>query len=818
MHTRSSSRSLALCGATLIGIGATLLAPRPAAADASLTNASDSSVLEEARFAHDIEIFGTFAVVESTQVISNPSGTEQQAVYTFDLPVNAAVTGTRIRLSDGRTTTTAVVDEVAVTRAVSDPDSISAMPDVGLLRLIARDKPGINGPSPFAKATYELRVAPVAARKTVRATVRWMAPLRHIDGRLTLRVPARGDAGNLVREQVSVSVRPPAGIRGFSEVHAGGKRLGKNPRNRRTSAPTSGDLLIEATLDFGARKDAPVVSFGAVPLGRDLGAVGVAILSPKARGRSQLTHYERALFIVDASRSMSGESLRAASQLADGLLSKLPERTRVELITYDRAAKRAFGTFAKNTAKTRKRLARALNLGVQENGSSLDAALELARKALRRNRPRRDVVNPDSPAATLVVVLTDGMIPLALDSNSAIAHIGSDVLDDVELFPIVLVPENAPMPDVSSGVLADLAHATSNGRTLAMRVTDAKARASKLPEELNRPAPLTDLRLETGNSLLTDVVMPFSLTPGQGFIRVGIYRGPAPRQMVLHARQRNAPVTFKGKRLSHFAKRGAPLALVGMVPADFVPKDARIGSDDGGSYDEDTLVEARRSLIKAAQKLSTVTRHSALVALATQDRFARDRLAMVQKWGAAAYMRLPPVTERDSGDELPTYEDRDGDDDPDRADPRRTGEIDRGIIKRLLENHVIPKARGCYKSALRKNTSLKGALVVVVEVARGEVQYAGTKRSTFANTTIDQCVVEAAYSMQIPRVALGDDPETVGVANYPLSFKPGNGGRVEAGTYSAPEIDELVLDGDPLGGLPAGGGDEVDTLGLDQEK
>ena len=804
MQSRPSFRLDALRSAALVGAGAIAivasLAPRPAAADARLENARARPVLEEAGFAHDIRIDGVFATVESTQVISNPTKDQQQAVYTFDLPVDAAVTGVRVRLADGRTTTAAVIDETAALRTMPDPDSVDAMPDVGLLRLIARDKPGIHGPSPYATATYELRVGPIPVRKTVTAVVRWVAPLRHVDGRLSLRVPQRGDASNLVREQVALSMRPPAGVRGFAAVYGGGKQLDRNPRNQRFAAPTHGDLSIEAKLDFGVRKDAPVVSFGTVALGPDMGALGVSILSPESVASGKLSQYERALFIVDVSRSMQADGLSAVAQLVDGLLGSLPARVEVELITFDRAARRVLGSFVRNQQETRKQVAKALGAGVEENGSNLGAALELARKALQKNRPRRDTIIADSPANTLVVVFTDGMLPLGLDSDTAIAHIGSDILDDVHLFPIVVVPDSAPVPDVSTGVLADLAHATAGGRPLAMRSAEASARANSVAAELGRPAPFTDLRLETGKALVEGIAMPFSLTPGEGLVSIGIYRGAAPRSAVLHARQRNTAVAFTGKRDTAFSRVGGALALADMVPADFVALDARIGSDDGGSYDDDTLAEARRRLIHAAEKTSAVTRYSALVALVSQDRFARDRLAMVKKWGAAAFIRLPPVAERDGGEELRPYEDRDGARDPDSDDPRRTGELDRDIIKRLLENHVVPKARACYEQALRRDTGLKGALVVVVEVARGEVQYAGTERSTFASSVIDTCVADAAYSMHIPRVALGDDPETIGVARYPLSFKPSKqGGHVEAGTYTAPEIDELVLDGEPLG-------------------
>lgn len=806
--THTFSPSLPPWSAALLAGAGILAGALPASAQASLDNAAGRPVLSEARFVHDVEFAGSFAVIESTQVVSNPTSRSQEAVYTFDLPVAAAVTGVTIRLGDGRTTTSAVVDSVAALHSVPDPEGLDAAPDVGLLRLVARDKPDIIGPSPLALATYELRMSPIASRRTATAVVKWVAPLHHDDGRLSLRIPQRGDEANLVRERVLVTLRPPPGARGFSSVHGGGRGLGKNARNVKFTAPLRGDILIEATLDHGARRNAPIVSFGTVPLRGKMGAFGVSILAPRAVGRSQLGQYERVLLIADTSISMETEGVRAIADLADGLLASIKSGTRVELITFDRKARRAFGTFVKNGAQARKRVARALNKEVLENGSDLGAALELARQTLRRTGSRRAL---DQEVDTLIVLFTDGMVPLNLDGQAAIERIGSDTLERAQMFPVVLVPDRAPMPDVGTGTMAELAYATSEGRALGLRVADAAVQAKNLSAELNRPAPLTDLRLESKKGLIKDISMPFSLVPGQGLIAIGSYAGGAPGAVTLHARQRNRDLVFVGKRDGNFKRVGGPLGLLQMVPVDFIAVDARQPDNGADSYDATTMANARRRLIAAAGKYSTVTEHSSLVALARKDGFARDRLAMLKKWGAGAYMRLPPPAERESDHALRSFEERVGDERLGGRQRRRTGELDRDIIKRLLSNHVLPKARGCYETALRRHAGLQGALIVVVEVVRGEVQYATVERSTFGKSKIPACVAAAAYSMQVPRVALGDDPETVGVVRYPLTFKPSKrGGAVEAGAYREPEIDPLLLDTDPLGGLPAGGGEDAD--------
>jgi len=81
------------------------------------------------------------------------------------------------------------------------------------------------------------------------------------------------------------------------------------------------------------------------------------------------------------------------------------------------------------------------------------------------------------------------------------------------------------------------------------------------------------------------------------------------------------------------------------------------------------------------------------------------------------------------------------------------------------------------------------------------VQDARVARSTLPGSEIDACVLDAAYTIRVPRVALGDDTEYVGVARYPIRFRRvGDKADVDRGE---PPADDGPMADDPLGGLPA---------------
>ncbi len=793
--------------AVLCGLALVVLYAAPASAEVFLHNAWGEPVLKEARFVHNVAFQGTVARIASTQIIVNPGKSPEEAVYSFDLPNDATITGCDIRLADGRTSSIAVVDSEVALKPVPDPDAIKASPDLGLLRMISREAPQIAAQSATATATYELRVFPIAAGSTATVEVSWVVPLRYDDGRLSLRIPERGDASNLVRAQVNLTLKAPAPARSFSTVHGGGKLLGKRIRGARFTASPEADIVIEAVPDFGPRASRPLVSFAAIPIsggtGSKMGAVGISVLAPKPQRKSRLS-YERVVLLVDVSRSLGAEGLSAARRLADGLLGSLPAQTEVELVLFDRQAKRAFGKFQKNNGQTRKQVARALRPGNLQNGSDLGAALALASRMMAAE-PLADKpgagLERGARAATLMTIISDGMTPLSLTGRGAVDRLGEDIVQEIEVLSILLVPDSAPVPDTTRGAMAELAYETP-GRAIAVRFGEADTRARSLSAEINRPAPLTNLELKASGVTIENIEMPSRLEPGQGFTAVGFYHGSVPKKLALVVEQRNKPLQLSAKRDLALSRSALALALANAREDNFIAPLERLEDDSNAAYDSSTLEEARRQLVRAANKARAVTRHSSMVALDARDSYARDRLAGIKKWGPFVFQRLAPPPEREPGYKLEKFAERHPDTAANRDQSKPTGQLDRNIIERLITTHVVPKARACYEKELRGNYKLRGSLTVVVEIARGEVQDASVVRSTFGSGRIESCVADAAFTIQVPRVALGDDQETVGVARYPLRFrKVANRGEVQKGSSSHRTIEDPTNTDDPIGGL-----------------
>ncbi|WP_428265978.1 VIT domain-containing protein [Haliangium sp.] len=775
---------------------AALLAPASAAhAEASLTDTRGQTDLRELSHELSVRFEGVVARVETRQTFLHQGPHPREAIYTFDLPVHAAVTGLSIRLGDGRTTTSTVVAADAAETAVSDPGAIEASPDPGLLRLIARDAPGIDGYDPRARATYELRLYPLAAGRPVTVTLTWAAPLRIDDGRLSLRLPDRGEAANLVRERVALHLGDAPGGFGFGPVSAGGQGFGR-VRQARFAAPPRGDLVIDAALvptDPGPGAHRPQLGFAAVPLGDGVGALGLSIINPRPTANRDELPYERLVLIIDVSRSLDRAGLAAAATLTQALLTRAPAATLVEAILYDREVHPLFGRFRPNDDHARAALDQALGAAALANGSDLGAALEHT-GALLRSSPLAATppqgFERGAHASTLVVVLSDGFTPLELTPRRALDRIGRDLLVDTQLAAVLLGPDDAPVPDTRAGVLPTLAR-RSGGRAVAVRYGESPARARSLATELGRAAPLADLTLDAGEAEIEDIHLPTRLEPGQGYFAIGFYRGPAPRGITVRGTAGPDQIAVTARRDPGLARLAPALALARAHGLDLASDDQRAAvraaagddPDDPGSDAARAEAAVRRALVEAARRAGVVGRHSSLVALDSRDRFARDRLHMIKSWGPSAFSRLPPPPER--GHALAAFERRVP---PSAhavdAQPRRTGQLDRDIVARLLDHHLAPRARACYETLLRRSPDLAGSLTVVVELGRGEAQYATVEGSTFPAGGMEACVVRAAYDIQVPRVALGDDPEVTSLVRWPLDFRRRAGrGEVVDGSH-----------------------------------
>lgn len=788
-----------------------------AGADAKLEAVDQRAKLREASHILDIEIDGDLARFTSRQTLVNTSDQTSEAIYTFELPGDAAVTGLAVRLADGRTTRTAVVDARAALHFPSEPGQSLSRPasaDIGLVRLVER-----NGVLPTQSlATYETRLYPLQPRKAITVRTTWVMPVNRIDGRMVVRIPGRGGATNLVAEKVRVSVNPPPDARAIRAIYGGGAKLTRagtgNRRNYAFVAPARGDLVVEAVPTYrqhtGPDRTRVQASYLAIPITKSFGVLAVNATALPVRGEGSLD-FERAILVFDVSRSMEESGIEAAGKLARALLGSMPPGTKVQAVLYDRKARQVLESFQHNDHRTQRAILEALAPTARNNGSDLGQALLETQRLIDADElgatPAEGVAR-GARATNLIAVFSDGMTPLALTPDRAADALGEEVLRNSEILTVALVPEGAPVPDTEEGALAGLTR-SARGRSIAVRHAEAETRGDNLAAELRRPAPIHGLELDAGQTNLQQNELANQLEPGHSASLLTWYYGAAPKKLLLTG-------TARGTRIEIPARRGPAsqadaflaLAVARAAPADFVeptmdPDDPEMG---GFEYDESSLADAHRRFLQAATRASAVSGHSSLVALDGKDALAKDRLALMRRWGPSMFFRYPPPPERASFHEFrPFEENRDvpgGAGSADDARYRRTGNLDRTIVKRLIETYVVPQAKACYDRQLRNNNRLRGALVLEVEIARGEVQHAEISSSSFVGASIETCVVDAAFAMRIPRVALGTDPETVGVARYPLRFRmKKTKGAVEMGEGVEEKRIDVDLD-KPLGGLP----------------
>ena len=746
------------------------------------------SDVHEAEHTVSIRIEGLIASIESRQVVVNQGDRDTEIFYTFDLPLEAAVTGVEIRLPDGRRAVSTAIDAAAAFKFVEDEES-PGRPDVGLLRLVDRP-PG--GDEQIAR--YQLRVFPVLAGKSAVAVVRWHVPVRYRDGRLELRLPARGSAANRVRERVDVTWRAPTSSRGVRDVRAGGNIAAAGAalvsKARLTFiAPPDADIVLEARPVF--RGGTPIIAELATRgLDKTGGAYALTVISPSSTD-TRPTAYERVLFIIDTSRSLGTTGIAAARSVADALLDAATPAAQTGAIVFARHARPISARLSADRSGLEKGLAKALSEGGTENGSDLGDALDQAAALLKRAGPTASTplggVARGSSDSTLIVVITDSVLPLGLDGAQAASRIGSIAINEARVASVVLVPDRAPLPDPYDGPLGELARRTG-GRIVTVRHGEAGTRAPGLWSELAQPAPIREIDVDwRGASVTGDDQVPAQLEAGEGVVLFGWYRGRAPSSVTIGADLHGGAVSARVRRGGGVAAKTAlALALVnrpaGEVPRAVAAKDA----DD---------VEAARALA-AAVRAGVATTSASLVVLDTADGFARDRLALARKWGPSQYRRFPPPSERSAGEAgAPDARPVIG-----RSAPpslRRTGELDRGIIQRLMKHHVVPRARACYDRALRRAPDLAGSVTVELEMVRGEVQEARISRTTITDAALTECLLDAAYATPVPNVALGDTSEVVVVARYPLRLR-----RIQKRPEVSPGVEGRSTDpDDPLGGL-----------------
>jgi len=746
-----------------------------AAADtfADLRTAEGVPDVAEEAFALAIKLDGPIAEVSARQTLRNRGRDDHEIIYRFPLAADASITGLTVKMFGGRLAEAIVVDATAAITPLADPENVDGAPDVALLREIVTTS---------GHTVYELRVYPVPAGKSIEVTTTWVAPLRYDGGRLSLRVPSRGGAANLAVPQVTLSVLAPAGAHGLGEVAGGGKVLATEVKSGRGSwrfaAPPEDDLVVEVAPRFGSSSQ-PVVSAATHPLSDGHGLLALSVLVPPPLP-AEIPHYDRVVFFVDASRSMSDAGAKAARTVVQQVLGSLPAETRVEAVLFDRKARRVWNGWGGNDRDGRKKLDQAIADAPQENGSDLGAALALARPILgERSREELDLQKKTGVRpSTLVVIVSDGLAPLALTGDRAVDRYGADLLEHAFIVSVTIFPEGGVAPAVDeapAGVLATRA----GGRTVIMRDVDAAQAGARLAAELAQPAPLRALSLDSGSAVIDDLELPGELAPGQGVVLFAATLGELPRKLVLKGRLGGEAVALAVKPGSAAMARAlAPVWLRRTGPDGMVSLADRgtFGEERDSPHGKEVAARALHDYQRLAQGVRVVSPATALVALSPSDAFARDRARFVEKWGPARFQRFLPPSERLAG-LAPEPPPPPVDENAVRAQTRAfvaTGELDEKIVKRLMQTYVVPQARACFQKALRSDPKAAGAIDLVVEMSRGEVTSVRISASTFRTAEVDLCVIDAAYGMQVPRVGLGDVRDVIVVARYPMTFRAVN--------------------------------------------
>ena len=766
--------------------------PGPARAAAELSGV-EVPLVREAQHRLSLRVDGLVATAEVRQQIVNPGDRDTQVLYTFDLPAEAAITGAEVLLADGRRAVSHALDSRSDFRFIA-PEAAPGAPDLGLLRRVDGAADGLT--------RYELRAFPVAAGKSASVVIRWVAPVRYQDGRLSLRLPDRGAAPNLVRERVQITWRAPTGARALHQIRAGDRAVPRaaagRPVRLELDAPVGLDLVMEARPDFPPGQ-ALLAELTTVPIAGGRGAAALTILAPPGPVDRDPA-YERVVLVLDVSRSMGASGLTAVRDIAGALLSAAAPSAVAEVVVYDRAARTLGGKLTADVAALRDRLDRVL-ASPPGNGSDLGAALGRVSALLRAagpvsSTPLGDLARGLS-SSTLVVIVTDGLLPLELDGAQAVSQIGSVALKEARVTSLVLVPDAAPLPDLNRGPLEELASRTG-GRVLAVRHGEAAARVKTLWAELGQPTPLRGLQLDLrGTTLSSAGAVPDQLESGHGAVIVGWYHGRRPTGAVLRGEIRGKPITARARPGNAALQAAAvPLALITRPAHELLgPEELERARAAGRDLDE----EARDRAVQAAHAAGVATASSSLVMLDGQDSFARDRLALARKWGSAQFRRHPAPAERNLGAVAHSQPRGALRPRPAAAGQRRTGELDRAVVERLMKHHVVPRARACYDRALRRDPKLAGTATIELEMARGEVQDARLSGGRLAgNPALSSCLLDAAYATPVPAVALGDTHEAIVIARYPLRFR-----KIEQRVDVSPGEDRPApLDpNDPLGGI-----------------
>ncbi len=626
-----------------------------------------------------------------------------------------------------------------------------------------------SGPEEFSR--YELRVFPIEKGRVTTVRLRWQGATHLSAGSASIRLPSRGNASNLARTEVEVVTKSP-----LRNLYGGEALLSARSsagQKHRFYAPPLGDLVVQGRPELGAKGATAEVALAS--LTKDTGVAVVRIQRPSAGRGNAIPAIDRALFLVDVSTSLGAQGQDAAADLVDGVLAQIGGAAEAEVLTFARTTRGILGEFRPATKNVRAALVTGVRGATMQSGSNLEAALKLAQRRIDE-QPSRDL------GKTLIVIISDGMLPSNLGGDRAADLLGPAIVDTAMVTTAVLVPSDAPLPDVYDGALGRLTQ-RSSGRIAALRYGEAAGAARELLGSLAQPLALTALEVELSRGAWVGADLAGALHPGSSITGFGFYQGGAPKTVRIRGLRGGKLETLTAKVLRGSEARALANIAVASARAYGMP-----GEDLAAE-------ESKKALHKAAARMGVVTQGSAGIAVDRTDGFAADRIRLAEKWGMEHYRRLPPPAERTPRRQrFSSFQLRRRGGIEDRG---RTGTIDQDMIERRVRAHVVPSVRRCYEKLLRKNHEARGSLNLHFEMARGEVLLAQVEGLSSSLEPMRACTRDAMYAMPVPVVRQGHASEGITIANYPLRFRMAKKGQSSVEPGARPDATD-----NPLTGLP----------------
>ncbi len=667
----------------------------------------------------EVQIDGPIARVrEIHHVVSEPAGFSRsgpaghapvsnatQATYRFQIAAGGLIDGFEVAPA-GRPAGDGILVPAASLSSVT-PGVLALPPDLGLLRVV----PG--GPD---DPTFEARLFPVEPGKAASFTVRWSAPMTYTGGRLTLRIPARGARTdtNLSRCAVRVVARPASGVRSWAAVFAAGVHLGAGAQVRgATSATPVEPLVIEATPRWHSAE--PVLAVAPIGVG-DGQAIAVGVFVPDQATEPTLAP-ERLLLVVDTSHSMGAAGRAAAVRLVDELVRAVPVGTPVEVVLFDRVARRVLGQWAPSNPDRGSFLAAAVAAAPATSGSDLPRALRLAADALG-----------DEPGR--VVLITDAIVPTNLVTATLMGHFPV-AAERVVLDAIVPVIPGAALP--GPGPLDAFAGAY-HGRVAPVRTQDLPTSAGLV--RLLAAGPPLDEPVIAGDGPDLEVALPDRLEPGAGAWRF-VTDVPGTR-LTLRGTRVGKPLQVRALGLPRGAARFAVHAKLMNHPPDLA------------------------AAFALARQHRVLTDATALVIADVRGPASRERAAVARRTGL--YSRTAPPDDPPIDTLVPA---------PRVATGHATavGVLPRESVALAVRDQLMPRLEVCYRALLRSAPAGGGTMHLALEVARGEVMDVRLAGDHFPAAMVE-CAADAAFAVETPAYQLGEQPDTIYLVRKSVTFRP----------------------------------------------